>query len=207
MKFTFGIPTNGMNVERLFKIINSIRKQNIPEYEIIIIGGKNYYKNFNEVVFLEFDENIKQKWITRKKNLIAQAARYDNIVIAHDYYEFLDDWYNGYVKFGEDWDVCQNICLDIDDKRYYDWVAWDHPKYRRYDLVEDLNDNQHLYVPGHYFLVKKQIIEKIPLDEKLVWGESEDIEWTYRLRQNKFLYKMNPYSKVKHLKEYRGYKK
>ena len=37
MNFTFGIITNN-NITNLYKIIDSIELQNIPNYEIIIVG-------------------------------------------------------------------------------------------------------------------------------------------------------------------------
>lgn len=205
MKFTFGIPTVLENRERMIKIIESIKAQNIPEYEIIIVGGEDIYQGISNIRFVQFDESIKSKWITRKKNIIAEIASYDNIVLFHDYYEFIDGWYSGYIGFGEDWDICQNICLDIDGNRYYDWVAWDHPYYPKYSIVQNNEDSKNLYVPGHYFLAKKKVLLETPLNEALIWGESEDIDWTNRIRDKNYRYRMNSSSVVKHLKKYRGY--
>lgn len=54
MDFTFGIVTGGRHncretktddeiINRIYKIINTIIIQNIPNYEIIIVGGENKY--------------------------------------------------------------------------------------------------------------------------------------------------------------------
>ena len=39
MKFTFGIITDGESDYNLIEVIDSIEKQNIPEYQIIIVGN------------------------------------------------------------------------------------------------------------------------------------------------------------------------
>ena len=125
-------------------IVESIRKQNIPEYEIIIIGGPKVttgrhtfsLHNRPDIVHIPFDEEsgivgkgkqwcdeqmIKQGgWITKKKNIITQEAKYDNIVYFHDYHAFMPGWYEGYLKFGDEWDVCMNVIQDIWGNRFRD---------------------------------------------------------------------------------------
>jgi glycosyltransferase involved in cell wall biosynthesis len=44
MNFTFGIITDGNNEGFIKKTIESIKKQQIPNFEIIIIGGKKEYE-------------------------------------------------------------------------------------------------------------------------------------------------------------------
>ena len=124
MNFTFGIITggtfnhreslseNGIS-NRIQDIISSIEAQNIPQYEIIIVGGNNDYQKFKNVNHISFDETHKEKWITKKKNLITQNATYDNLVIMHDYIKLELGWYEGFLKFGNDWDVCMNIVNNI----------------------------------------------------------------------------------------------
>ena len=86
MDFTFGIITNNANIN---PIISSIEKLKIPNYEIIIVCNKNNYTEYEHISenVIPFDESIKPNWITRKKNLICQKAKYDNIVLLHDYIE------------------------------------------------------------------------------------------------------------------------
>jgi len=72
MKFSFGIVTSEENKKFLIDTINSIIFQNIEEYEIIVVGGSDdFLNNFEShkslINHIEFDENIKDKWITRKK--------------------------------------------------------------------------------------------------------------------------------------------
>jgi predicted O-methyltransferase YrrM len=114
MDFTFGIVTDGKDIQR---IVDSIRKQNIPKYEIIVVGKTDV----KGVIQIPFDET---KPLTKKKNLIAQVAKYENIVFLHDYVELSPEWYEGFVKFGNSFEVCVNKILTIDGRRFRDHVLF-----------------------------------------------------------------------------------
>ena len=66
MNFTFGIVTGGVHnhresipeqeiIKRIKKIIQTIQAQDIPNYEIIVVGGPNEYSNYIDVVHFHFD--------------------------------------------------------------------------------------------------------------------------------------------------------
>jgi len=65
MNVTFGIITAGNNDHILSTVIESIIKQNIPYYEIMIVGNTSI--SHESVKKIEFDESIRPNWITRKK--------------------------------------------------------------------------------------------------------------------------------------------
>ena len=104
MNFTFGIITAGNNDTILSTVIKSIIKQNIPCYEIIIVGNTSISNEF--IKKIEFDETIRPNWITKKKNMVCECAIYDNIVLLHDYVALCDDWYSGFLQFGADFEIC-----------------------------------------------------------------------------------------------------
>jgi hypothetical protein len=122
MDFTFGIITTPQTNIFIESIIHSIVKQNIPNYEIIIIGTITPPENIDEkVIIIPFDESIYPGWITKKKNLITENAKYENIVFLHDYVGFDDGWYDGFLKFGSKFDVVSNIIHDMNGNRFRDW--------------------------------------------------------------------------------------
>ena len=84
MDFTFGIITSGEYDNFIIQIIESILNNNIPNYEIIIVGNTKL-KETDKLKILYFDETIRTSWITRKKNIIIWNAKYENIVLLHDY--------------------------------------------------------------------------------------------------------------------------
>ena len=106
MKFTFGIATtdtsqrmSGNTNNHVSEIIESIRANNIPSdcYEIIVVGGSNNNYDADDVTHIEFDDfNPRPGWFTRKKNIMTEKAKYDNIVFTHDYLVLDKDWYKGF---------------------------------------------------------------------------------------------------------------
>lgn len=202
MDWTFGIVTSESTNSYIEAVIDSIYSQRIKNFEIIVVGGKPLGHG---EIHVPFDESVKTGWITRKKNMIAAMAMYKNMVITHDYVEFLPLWCQNFESFGEDWDVCMNRILNADNKRFRDWVSyeakdfnekWIPPEFISYS---DSSRIRKMYVSGSYFCVKKSFLTKHPFDERLCWGQSEDCEWSCRVR-NLWNYRCNPNSAVRFLK-------
>jgi len=79
MNFTFGIVTTPSSCEYLQQIVDSIESENIPNYQIIIVGG-NKSHNDDILQIIPFDESIHPGWVSKKKNVITKHAKYENIV-------------------------------------------------------------------------------------------------------------------------------
>lgn len=205
MKFTFGIITAGNNLNTLQIIFDSIYSQiPIDSFQIVLVGGEAI--EYPNLLHVPFDESQKRMWITKKKNLITNNAIYDNIVYMHDYYILCNGWYEGFQKFGEDWEVCMNIILNADNTRFRDWCAWDDPincfhENRSTPILPNYtyNKKEFMYISGGYWIAKKNIMNRYTLNENLSWGESEDVEWSKRVLPN-VDYKMNINSISKTLK-------
>lgn len=200
MNFTFGIITIEGNEGRVDTMIDSIHTAmgRYDLYEIIVVGGKGV-KGVNHI---DFNENAKLSWITKKKNMITQNAKYENIVYLHDYIALDSNWYSGFQHFGNDWDVCMSPMVNTDGTRYRDWCLnpWkvkDSALQLPYN-VPSLNEI--MYISGAYWVAKKSVMEQYPLNDTLSWGESEDIEWSMRCLPN-VVYKLNLDSKVHLLKK------
>jgi len=225
MDFTFGIITSGNNDDFILRIIDDIKKQNIPNYEIIIVGGLNNFNN--EVKHILFDESIKLNWITKKKNIITNVAKYDNVVYMHDYITLNDDWYTGFLEFGDNFKVCMTKMINFDGTRFRDWTLWfgDKGMEEVNNLFEHVNVSKVLenigckwgefllpysvtnlskfmYFSGAYWVAKKEIMIEIPLNEELTWCNSEDVVWSLNIRK-KYEFSINDKSSITLLK-YKG---
>jgi hypothetical protein len=204
--FTFGIITIYEDKDRLLEIISSIRNLNIPEYEILFVGGGDSKSiEGDDIRKIQFDEDVKPKWITRKKNILVEQAKYDNIVLMHDYHIFDPGWYEAFKSFGTDWDICSCPQYLITGSRNpMDWSLWDKPGHgRAWSLrYDDWSQTQYMYISGGFFIVKRHVILEEPLDESLVWNEEEDVEWSMRVR-NKYVMKCNGKAIVRHNKWHR----
>lgn len=210
MNFTFGIITNGTEDNRINQIIDSIEKQNIPNYEIIIVGNSKIVRDNTKVI--EFDESVFPAWITRKKNIVTDLAQFENVVYLHDYIELDDKWYEGFLKFGNDFDVCMTKITNTDGTRYRDWFIciWDNPiimqiagPERKCLIPYDENRfKKHMKFSGAYWVAKKEVMLEVPLDERLGWNDpkgGEDYVWSKEIRE-KYEFSMNSYSEVKLIK-------
>ena len=205
MDFTFGIITGGGNDVMINTIIDSIQREKIPNYEVIVIGLSNIKRE--HVNIIPFDETQKQRWITKKKNLITSNAMYDNIVFMHDYISFNSGWYDGQLTAGDDYKVRVDKILTKEGKRFRDWCIWpnngnfmDKLIGRQCLIPYDIkNLSKYMYVSGSYWVAKKSVMKDFPLNEGLCWGQGEDVEWSKRIRL-RYDFSMNPHSTVQILK-------
>lgn len=209
MKFTFGIITDGNSDTNLHLIIDSIENQNIPhtDYQVIVVGGKQLNRLNTFVV--PFDESIRCRWITRKKNIITTSAWYENIVYLHDYITFEKDWYQKFIKFGNDFDICMNRIINPDGSRFRDWSIWPHNNNEMDNIVlpnreclipyDITNLSKYMYISGSYWVAKKQVMLEYPLNENIMWGQGEDVDWSFKVRE-KYKFSINSHSVVKLLK-------
>lgn len=228
-RWTFGITSLYIHVENeniskenelLLKVIESIKKLNIPEssYEILIIGNNNLKSDINisnNIKLFFFDESIKKGWITKKKNILVEKSNFENVILIHDYISFNSDWYEGFQKFETDWDVCMVKILDQNKIRWRDWILW--PGYPSYDQGYVIHHNNvklapnrllytdtrytktDMYINGTVIIGKRNFLIQNKFDENLCWGEWEDCEWSKKCRPS-WKYKMNINSTLNLLK-------
>ncbi len=196
MQWTFAIITDGRQDLRISKIIDSIESNNIPEedYEVLVIGNSGIIRKNTSVI--EFDESKKKAWITRKKNLAAEQAKFSNMLIIHDYISITQEWYSGFEIFGEDWDVAMCKIAQPNGIRFRDWVTWQEdggPNTIKFLDYKDHSLIKSMYISGSLMIVKKEFLMKNPLDETKRWGQSEDVAWSL-INRDKWNYRMNPSS-------------
>jgi len=216
--WTFGIITDGSDMPRLEQCINSAYRNSSPGEHIIVVGGTK--KPQGNVIWIPFDETIKDKWITKKKNLIAQLADSAAICFMHDYVSLEQTWRIGMDQIG--WPdfthpTCTNKILNGNGKRFRDWCviyndAWMNPPIDDQKPPENIDghllqyDNFNMgrwqYMSGAYFCATKYVMMHHPLNEERVWGQGEDVEWCRKVYatygNNAFLF--NPFSEVRFLK-------
>ena len=204
MNISFVICTGGDEDERIDRIIDSIEANNIPTYEIIIVGGPLSTVDRLNTFHIPFNEGVRRSWITRKKNIATERCKYDVVVYLHDYHVFDSDWYAGLLERGDDWDIQMNRILTHEGKRMLDWVIFDHPEYPRYAFIPyDRHDLVgHQYISGGYWVAKRSVMLAEPLDENRVSHQMEDVEWSLRVR-NRYRITMNPAATVRHVKVHR----
>lgn len=196
----FGERTAWNNEEH---IIANIALQNAPEWEVIFVGPAQIpeaYKDDKRIMVNSFNETLRDKgWITKKKNIITDMASYDTIVYLHDYVRLDKFWWAQWMNFDTSFDVAINRVLIQERQgeeiyRHSDWIIqpkllWElypHLHWKFWDLslpyyTRGLSKLQ--YISGGYWVAKREFMKKFRLNEALTWGESEDNEWSERVRQ------------------------
>ncbi len=206
MEFTFGIITAGGADHLIQQTINTIRDEAIPNYEIIIVGQSSC--SGNDVRVIPFDESIKQGWITRKKNMICQSAKYENIVLLHDYVTIVKGWYAGFLTFGNSFDVCITPIHTIHNTRFRDYTLYPQGMASKYSVKSllpytykaPLSVSRLMYISGAYYIVKKIIALQFPLREELFHGAGEDVIFCHDLARAGIVIQCNQYSQAKFMK-------
>jgi hypothetical protein len=202
--FTFGICCTKENTKFHQIILNSILQQKINNVQVIFIGEELEIKPEECVDFVYFNEKLKTNWITKKKNLITKFSKNENIVFMHDYIKLNENWFEGFLKFGNDFDLCMNKIINLDGERWFDWhLNHEIVKLPNRELLlpyDVHNLSKLMYFNGSYYICKKKICEEFPLNEKLIWGQGEDIEFSNRVL-TKYNFKMNAFSSVQCLKQ------
>lgn len=193
---SFVIPTSGTNDLALNQIIDSIELQNMPEYQVVIVGGFTTTVNRKHTVHIPFNETLTTTpWTTRKKNTGVLASKYDILVIMHDYAVLDENWYKEFELFGFDWDICvhKNMCIDPSTGQGYirgnGWrICQPVPGYSEFPWAMQVPYDIDVFLPymsinGAYWCCKKELMLNELLDENLLWGlePPEDVEWSSRV--------------------------
>lgn len=205
--WTFGIITDGKRKEWVDHEIDSIVRLKVPHYEIIVCG--NYCpKGMKNVRFIPFKP--KMAWITRKKNLICQKAKYENMVITHDRFLFDKEWYKGMKRYGNYYEVLSCAIKDLKGRRADDWITYGLDKkegVEKEDIVGNLglldyrDWDKNGYIGGGFYILKKSIWQQFKWDESLIWGQAEDLKMSRAFYKAGIVARFNPFSLCHSLSE------
>tara|TARA_Y100000389_G_scaffold2164_1_gene2199 strand:+ start:20798 stop:21466 length:669 start_codon:yes stop_codon:yes gene_type:complete len=206
MNITFGILSKN-NQRNVNNIVDSIISQNIPSYEVFILGAVEDTWHMENIHIIQDDIDNNKNHITKKKNDIIRNAKYETIVIMKDYLRLSSDWYKGLLKFGECFDILMNKIVDNRGRRYLDWI-WENPRVGdgrnvSYDAV----GHPRMFSPGAFTMAKKYVFDEFLFNEKMVGlGRPTDVQWSNRAME-KYSYLMNIHSSCELIDRHNRYPK
>lgn len=195
-KWSFGIVTNGERDDWLELIIKSIRDLKIPHYEIIVCGKYRDRKEKN-FTYINFNERSDKGWITKKKNLIAERARYENLCVIHDRLVFDKNWYEGMKKYGNAFELLG--CVQIEKTtgvQAGDWLTQGGPRLLDYRNARMLYTDwdYYTYLSGQLMIIKRSIWKRVLWNETRYWFGGDDVDTSFRARDLGFIIRFNPNS-------------
>lgn len=141
--------------------------------------------------------------ITKKKNLIADIAFFDNLCVMHDYFRLPETFFR---FMPAKWDIYSHPITTAEGYRHSDWVInpnkmqryidgtpgtaerlmevapWENaPKYVCGVPYTEKRLVPIQYVSGGFITCKTQVLRDEPFNEDLYWGDAEDVEWSERV--------------------------
>jgi hypothetical protein len=189
---TFGLVTDGRAPDRVTAFVDSvvaIRGLARTSSEILVCGPAGCVDHLAETfgvdvrLVVEPAENANLGWITRKKNLLVDAAHCEIVVVAHDRYTFTPGWLESLRQFGTDFDVVVPRQTTVTGMRFPDWVGVADDRSCSPIFELDYADfDPRAYVNGGIIVARTSLLKEVRWNELLFWGDAEDIELSRRLQ-------------------------
>lgn len=182
--WSFGVISDGRKNDKVTKLIQSVIKQNIPNFEVIICGPYSIPDEFYGIDIVVLDD-IKLEQDVRpptpaKKNKIIKRAKYNNLCVVHDRFTLPHNWYSNFANYGNYFDVLCLPTVDTDGNRFrVDWMNFHYPitqikKQNR--SLEYSSWTPEVIIQGGILIAKKNLMLRAMFDERLHWEELEDMQ-------------------------------
>lgn len=181
------IRTNRKKEWKLISVIGSILAQAVePEnFEILICGDTDFTcldgEMAKHVRLLPDAESAHGGRTSVMMNRMAREAKHSWICFTDDDIFFCDGWYDRVCQFLADQPIV-NLCSfplrNIDGSRFWDWAI--HTGGKSY-LIDPRIPDPRLYITGGLVLIRRDVWEANPWDEKRGFYEGEDTEWSQRV--------------------------
>ena len=194
--YSFCIITNGKRIQKLKREIRSIQSLNIPRYEILIAGKLPDNIHFDGCSYYYLPDAAQNGRLGEMRNFLCAKARYDYLIVADDDLIFTDDFYEGMLHYGDDFDVVCVKLLNTDGSRYWDWATYGGP--RSHELLDYDERDTFQYVTGGLCIMKKWVSRKVQWDYVRSINELEDVDFSRRLQAEKIRIDFNPLVTVIH---------
>lgn len=208
--WSFGLLTAGESPTAA-RMIRDILAVAPGDAEIIVCGPMPQGISSPRVRRIDLERPEPRGWISRKKNLIVDAAAHDNVCLLHDRFAFPPDFFGAMERYGPAFSVltfpqfyfpeANRACLH----RYADYqVAMPGPRLpamlesRIFDPEEVLYLRYDDYAPsafccGGVYVAKKAVWSSVRQDESLFHCEWEDIVFGLECQRAGIPHRVNPF--------------
>lgn len=196
--YSFGIITNGQRNHKLEKLIESIRRQNIPDdaYEILISGCVSEFASRDGLRVFPMEQAANEGRLGAMRNVLARAAEFNKFVCLDDDFILHSGWADAVEGVGGDFDVATGIIVNPDLSRYCDWVNL----IENYTFLRSYTETfaKCQYVTGGYGIYKDFIFEEHSWNNDLGFYQGEDVSFSRRLFDAGYELKFIPKAIVMH---------
>ena len=182
-RWSFGIISDGRNVAGVQRLIDSIAAQGIDEYEILVCGppldGAVSRGNVDMLPDVCQTDDIRAP-ICAKKNRIIRQSRYNNLCVMHDHFELPAGWYERMQRYGNYFELLNMRNQSSRGARVIEGAEFrGRPGEvfgRRVGLLPLGQWSKDYFPGGGVIIAKKHLTAGFLFDERLHWGEMEDVQ-------------------------------
>lgn len=196
--FSFGIITNGKRNEKLARLLETIRMQNLAsdQYEILIAGCVDDIRDSEDVTRFPMDQAAAEGRLGAMRNVLAKAAAFNKFVCLDDDFLLHPHWAEAVMEVDGDFDLATGIILNPDLSRYCDWVSLieNYTFLRAYHEMFDKCQ----YMTGGYGIYKDYVFVDQCWDDHLGFYQGEDVSFSKRLFNAGYQLKFIPKAIVMH---------
>ncbi len=196
--FSFGIITNGLRVEKLERLVYSIRAQNLaPEcYEILVAGNVKDITGVDGITKIPMEQAAAEGRLGAMRNALAKEAKFNKLVSLDDDFLLHPAWADAVQDVKGDFDIATSIILNPDLSRYCDWVNLieNYTFLRAYHEMFDKCQ----YMTGGYGIYKDYIFLEHSWNDDLGFYQGEDVSFSRRLFNVGYQLKFIPKAIVMH---------
>jgi hypothetical protein len=208
--WTFGILTSGPSGQAA-EMATAILNLDLPNLELIFCGPRPAgVPNDPRIRAIDLDQPEPRGWITRKKNLIADLARFDNLCLLHDRYVITPDWADAIDAYGPCYSFLtfpQVYYAGLDKRfpqRYPDYQLLAQERGILGALASRVYDADRVFHPdyddfaetafccGGLYLARRSLWNLVRQDEALFHCEWEDITFGLECQRRGLPHRVNP---------------
>ncbi|OHE73726.1 MAG: hypothetical protein A2Y14_00305 [Verrucomicrobia bacterium GWF2_51_19] len=215
--WTFGILTGGKDGYAK-AMVEGLLRFNVP-LEIILCGPMPQgLPKDNRIRCIDLDSSEPRGWITRKKNLIAAEARYENLCLMHDRFEIPENFIEAMEAYGPCFAYLTAPTFYFPEATRQ--LKYRYPDYQIFDVDDKVDfairygniDGRRTYgcayndfregafACGGFYITKKTLWRRIPQKEYLFHAEWEDVIMGLECQRQGIPHRVNPYLQLRSLK-------
>jgi len=209
--WTFGILTSGQSSQGA-EMAAAILELDLPKVEVIFCGPRPAGAPADpRVTAIDLDRPEPRGWITRKKNLVADCARYDNLCLLHDRYVITREWADALAEYGH----CYSFVTFPQvyyagqrqqfPQRYPDYQLLAQERGALEGLSTGVYDADRVFHPdyddfsetafccGGLYIARRSLWNLVRQDEALYHCEWEDISFGLECQRRGMPHRVNPF--------------
>ena len=172
--------------EALARCIQSIQKQNISDYEIMV-GGVNL-ESTEQIAYLyrvEWERDL-PILVGEIQNEFCKRAVKDFIVLIDANVELSKTWYSE-IKQADCFDVIGSALSNTDGKRVIDWAILDEVNGQHFPVALRYDEwTKRAFVSGSLMVIRRRIWDEIEFEENMNMHQFEDADFCHRAAETGF---------------------